>query len=213
MAQNNLHELWSLLSLLFPDVFTTSDSFDEYVPRSPWQSSLTPQPHHSSSHQFASLSLISLWPDVPCSCFRIGNGMSSVNVDMLNKAHELVKPFMLRRLKVEVEKCLPPRIETRIACPLSEMQSFWYKRLLLKERDILLSRMEPAADGEGGGATVPRVGNKADDWKRLQALWVQLRKCCNHPYLFPGAEPEESEATVELMVKASGKLHVSHPID
>jgi SWI/SNF-related matrix-associated actin-dependent regulator of chromatin subfamily A member 5 len=150
-------------------------------------------------------------PALPCSCFRIGNGTSSVNVDMLNKAHELVKPFMLRRLKVEVEKCLPPRIETRIACPLSEMQSFWYKRLLLKERDILLSRMEPAADGEGGAAMVPRQGNKADDWKRLQALWVQLRKCCNHPYLFPGAEPEESEATVELMVKASGKLHVSQP--
>jgi hypothetical protein len=26
-------------------------------------------------------------------------------------------------------------------------------------------------------------------WKKLQMLVMQLRKCCNHPYLFPGAEP------------------------
>ena len=29
-----------------------------------------------------------------------------------------------------------------------------------------------------------------DTWKKLQALFMQLRKCCNHPYLFPGAEPD-----------------------
>jgi hypothetical protein len=27
------------------------------------------------------------------------------------------------------------------------------------------------------------------EWRKLQMLIVQLRKCCNHPYLFPGAEP------------------------
>jgi hypothetical protein len=26
-------------------------------------------------------------------------------------------------------------------------------------------------------------------WKKLQMLVMQLRKCCNHPYLFPDAEP------------------------
>jgi SWI/SNF-related matrix-associated actin-dependent regulator of chromatin subfamily A member 5 len=29
-----------------------------------------------------------------------------------------------------------------------------------------------------------------DTWKKLQSLFMQLRKCCNHPYLFPGAEPD-----------------------
>ncbi len=28
------------------------------------------------------------------------------------------------------------------------------------------------------------------DWRRLRMLWMQLRKCCNHPYLFSGAEPD-----------------------
>ena len=27
-------------------------------------------------------------------------------------------------------------------------------------------------------------------WQKLQSLIMQLRKCCNHPYLFPGAEPD-----------------------
>ena len=44
---------------------------------------------------------------------------------------------MLRRVKAEVEKRLPPKLETTITCPLSEMQLFWYKRLLLRESSLL----------------------------------------------------------------------------
>jgi len=29
-----------------------------------------------------------------------------------------------------------------------------------------------------------------DSWRKMQHLVMQLRKCCNHPYLFPGAEPD-----------------------
>lgn len=37
------------------------------------------------------------------------------------------------------------------------------------------------------------------DWRRLRALWMQLRKCCNHPYLFKDAEPDfDGETTGEL---------------
>lgn len=57
-----------------------------------------------------------------CSCFTIQNGEPLVDKEMLGKAHELLQPFMLRRLKETVEKLLPPRIETVIDCPLSEMQ-------------------------------------------------------------------------------------------
>ena len=44
---------------------------------------------------------------------------------------------MLRRIKDEVECALPPRMETRINCPLSEMQTFWYRRLLLRHASVL----------------------------------------------------------------------------
>ena len=45
------------------------------------------------------------------------------------------------------------------------------------------------------------------DWKRLQSLLTQLRKCCNHPYLFPGANLSP-EAPHEGIVTSSGKMVV-----
>ena len=41
-----------------------------------------------------------------------------------------------RKLILAPKKGLPPKIETTINCPLSEMQTFWYKRLLLREWDL-----------------------------------------------------------------------------
>lgn len=41
----------------------------------------------------------------------------------LEAAHYLLRPFMLRRIKDEVECKLPPKVETRINCPLSEFQT------------------------------------------------------------------------------------------
>ncbi len=52
----------------------------------------------------------------------------TVDDERLTAAHYLLRPFMLRRLKEEVEQKLPPKVETRIGCPLSEMQTFWYRR-------------------------------------------------------------------------------------
>ena len=57
---------------------------------------------------------------------------------------------MLRRVKDEVECKLPPRLETRIDCPLSEMQTFWSRRLLLKE-SFFLAELEGIKVGGGPG--------------------------------------------------------------
>jgi SWI/SNF-related matrix-associated actin-dependent regulator of chromatin subfamily A member 5 len=53
-------------------------------------------------------------------CFDLGNG--KVDCEMLSKAHYMLRPFMLRRVKSEVENKLPPKYETKIYCPLSSMQ-------------------------------------------------------------------------------------------
>jgi SNF2 family DNA or RNA helicase len=42
----------------------------------------------------------------------------------------------------------------------------------------------------------------------LQHLVVHLRKCCNHPYLFSGAEPDFDGTTKEEIISSSGKLQV-----
>lgn len=38
------------------------------------------------------------------------------------------------------------------------------------------------------------------DWRRMRALWMQLRKCCNHPYLFKDAEPDFDGETTGWLV-------------
>jgi SWI/SNF-related matrix-associated actin-dependent regulator of chromatin subfamily A member 5 len=43
---------------------------------------------------------------------------------------------------------------------------------------------------------------------RLAGLFMQLRKCCLHPYLFDGAEENIGETTIEELIGASGKLAV-----
>jgi SWI/SNF-related matrix-associated actin-dependent regulator of chromatin subfamily A member 5 len=107
-----------------------------------------------------------------------------------------------------VETSLPPRGVVEVNVPLSEAQHFWYKQLLQKDGDAL-ARMEGAAAATaaaGSGAVDGTVlAPQSTDWKRLQSLMMQLRKCCNHPYLFPGADPNPGELD-EGLVLASGKM-------
>mmetsp|Transcript_12809 Transcript_12809/g.21980 ORF Transcript_12809/g.21980 Transcript_12809/m.21980 type:complete len:1939 (+) Transcript_12809:3717-9533(+) len=136
------------------------------------------------------------------SCFDLAKQI--VETDMLAKAHYLIRPFVLRRTKGEVEQKMPPKEEIEVKVPLSKMQRHWYKQLLLRDAN-LLKRVE----GELSGAvTEGSAASSAGDWKKLQSLMMQLRKCCNHPYLFPNAEPNFTGETREDLVQASGKLMI-----
>jgi len=140
-----------------------------------------------------------------------------VDRDLLSKAHYLLRPFCLRRTKGEVESRLPPKEEIVVNVPLSEMQTFWYKRLILADAE-LLERVEDQLNNNGGANPTPGPNGEeagddtnpssVNDWKRLQSLMMQLRKCCNHPYLFQGAEPDFDGTTSEDLVEASGKLQI-----
>lgn len=102
------------------------------------------------------------------------------------------------RQQVDVERGLPLRIETKVVCHLSEMQRFWYERLLLKDADIMDQLKTPEEQC--------KKKLTQDQNRRLQSLFVQLRKACAHPYLFWGAETSE-ETDLDEMINASGKLH------
>ena len=54
--------------------------------------------------------------------------------EIVARLHRLLRPFLLRRLKSEVEKALLPKIETKLFVGMSAMQRAWYKKIL--ERDI-----------------------------------------------------------------------------
>lgn len=132
-----------------------------------------------------------------------GNRTIQVDRDMLSKAHYMLRPFILRRLKSEVEKALPIKLETKILCPMTEMQRFWIKSLLLKEKDALAK-----VESVGGDALNPA----GSDWRKLNSLMAQLRKAANHPYLFEGAEPPSLDGRAgEDIITASGNVPPSIP--
>ncbi|SPO25346.1 probable ISW2 - ATPase component of a two subunit chromatin remodeling complex [Ustilago trichophora] len=117
-------------------------------------------------------------------------GKGDENQDqVVQQLHKVLRPFLLRRVKADVEKSLLPKKEINIFVGLTDMQRKWYKSIL--EKDI---------DAVNGG-----VGKK-EGKTRLLNIVMQLRKCCNHPYLFDGAEPGPPFTTDEHLVDNSGKM-------
>lgn len=110
---------------------------------------------------------------------------------VVQQLHTVLSPFLLRRVKADVEKSLLPKIETNIYVGMTDMQIQWYKSLLEKDIDAV------------NGAVGKREGKT-----RLLNIVMQLRKCCNHPYLFEGAEPGPPYTTDEHLVFNAGKMIV-----
>lgn len=69
------------------------------------------------------------------------------------------------------------------------MQVRWYQKILEKDID--------AVNGAGG---------KRESKTRLLNIVMQLRKCCNHPYLFEGAEPGPPYTTDEHLIQNAAKM-------
>jgi SWI/SNF-related matrix-associated actin-dependent regulator of chromatin subfamily A member 5 len=116
--------------------------------------------------------------------FQMGESKEG-EAEVVQQLHKVLRPFLLRRLKSDVEKSLPPKKETILKIGMSEMQRKYYAALLQKDMDAVT-----------GGA----------DRSRLLNIVMQLRKCCNHPYLFQGAEPGPPYITGDHLVENAGKM-------
>ena len=101
----------------------------------------------------------------------------------VSKLHSVLNSFLLRRLKSDVEKRLAPKQETKLYVGLSDMQHQLYRKILMKDFDLL------------------NTAAKKIDRARLLNIFIELRKCCNHPYLFNGFEPDPPLTTDEHLVK------------
>lgn len=54
----------------------------------------------------------------------------------MTRLHAVLRPFLLRRLKSEVEKKLKPKKEVKVYVGLSKMQREWYTKVLMKDIDV-----------------------------------------------------------------------------
>ncbi|MEQ2163856.1 hypothetical protein GOODEAATRI_000349 [Goodea atripinnis] len=117
------------------------------------------------------------------------------------KLQSILKPMMLRRLKEDVEKNLAPKQETIIEVELTDIQKKYYRAIL--ERNFSFLSL-----GANSNSNVPNLLN----------TMMELRKCCNHPYLINGAEekivaelrekydPLAPDFHLQALIRSAGKL-------
>uniref|UniRef100_A0A1J3JSA8 DNA helicase n=1 Tax=Noccaea caerulescens TaxID=107243 RepID=A0A1J3JSA8_NOCCA len=93
-------------------------------------------------------------------------GQEKINKEVIDRLHNVLRPFLLRRLKRDVEKQLPSKHEHVITCRLSKRQRNLYE-------DFIASTETQATLNSGS-------------FFGMISIIMQLRKVCNHPDLFEG---------------------------
>lgn len=142
--QNKLPELWALLNFLLPSIFKSVSTFEQ-------------------------------WFNAP---FATTGEKVELNEEetilIIRRLHKVLRPFLLRRLKKEVESQLPDKVEYIVKCEMSGLQRVLYKHM--QSKGVLLTDgSEKGSKGKGGA-------------KALMNTIVQLRKLCNHPFMFQHIE-------------------------
>ena len=162
--QNNMRELWALLNFLQPDIFDNYEMFES------WFSAKSLHEDEDEKE-------------------RLLDQEKSKNV--LTSIHRIIEPFLLRRVKEEVELGIPPKKEVLVYCPFTEVQARQYQRW----KGLLARTKKQASEEE------PMLGGN------LGKYWMQymndLRSAVNHPYILnnPGTVDQD-------MIDCCGKLQV-----
>ena len=80
----------------------------------------------------------------------------------------------MRRVKEDVAKDIPPKAETIIDVELTTMQKQYYRAIFERNHGFLMQNLK---------GNLPKLMN----------IQMELRKCCNHPFLIHGVEQMEME--------------------
>lgn len=163
--QNNLPELWALLNFVLPNIFKSVKSFDE-------------------------------WFNTP---FANTGGQDRMDLSeeeqllVIRRLHKVLRPFLLRRLKKDVEKDLPDKQERIIKCRFSALQAKLYKQLVTHNKMAV-------SDGKGGKTGMRGLSN----------MLMQLRKLCNHPFVFEPVEDQMNPTRMsnDLLWRTAGKFEL-----
>ncbi|KAM9356423.1 chromatin-remodeling ATPase INO80 [Pholidichthys leucotaenia] len=112
---------------------------------------------------------------------------SAIDENQLSRLHMILKPFMLRRIKKDVENELSDKIEILTYCQLTSRQRLLYQALRNKIsiEDLLQSSMGTAQQAHSTTSS-------------LMNLVMQFRKVCNHPDLF---ERQETHSPFHMSLK------------
>lgn len=163
--QNNLTELWSLLNFLLPDVFSSLENFES-------------------------------WFDFASAVGQEGGDAEILAREQRNKVvsklHAILKPFLLRRVKTDVETSLPGKMELILYAKMSEKQ----RKINQQLRDKTLTETMGKSRGSGGPSLTS-----------LNNMLMQMRKNCNHPDLITAPfEGNPFFPPADQLIKDCGKM-------
>uniref|UniRef100_A0A1I8FT92 Helicase ATP-binding domain-containing protein n=1 Tax=Macrostomum lignano TaxID=282301 RepID=A0A1I8FT92_9PLAT len=146
--QNKLPELWALMNFLLPSVFSSVTTFEQ-------------------------------WFNAP---FATTGEKVELNQEetllIIRRLHKVLRPFLLRRLKKEVESQLPDKVEYVIKCDMSALQRTLYNHM--SQKGVILTD-----------------GSEKDK---------KLRKICNHPFLFPPLSRRQSRGRRQRAIQTGVDL-------
>lgn len=142
--QNNLAELWSLLYFLMPQTVVNGKKVSG----------------------FADLEAFQQWFGHPVDKIieTTGGVQDEETKKTVAKLHQVLRPYLLRRLKADVEKQMPAKYEHIVYCRLSKRQRYLYDDFMARSKT-----KETLASG---------------NFMSIVNCLMQLRKVCNHPDLF-----------------------------
>ncbi|KAH8369105.1 hypothetical protein KR009_001061 [Drosophila setifemur] len=132
---------------------------------------------------------------------------TGIDEKQISRLHMILKPFMLRRIKKDVENELSDKIEIMVYCPLTIRQKLLYRALKQKIRIEDLLHL-------ASGNSAPSSSSSASN---LMNLVMQFRKVCNHPELFERRDARSpffmrcAEYQVPRLVHEDGLLHRALP--
>jgi chromodomain-helicase-DNA-binding protein 7 len=111
----------------------------------------------------------------------------------VEKLHKQIKPYLLRRLKEDVEKSIPPKEEIVVEVVPTNTQKTYYRAILDRNREFL------------------KRGLKSNNVPKLVNILMEIRKVCNHPFLITGAEEQITKGMTdteinECLIRSSSKL-------
>ena len=122
------------------------------------------------------------FPDADKFSTRFGNIQTQEQVLGLQRR---IAPHLLRRVKEDVAKDIPPKEETIIDVELTTIQKQYYRAIYEHNHGFLMQQMK---------GNMPKLMN----------IQMELRKCCNHPYLVNGVEDLE-EQNLETKLREAAK--------
>ena len=162
--QNSLPELWSLLNFLLPTIFNSVETFDQWFNKPFAQFGSTKEENVNGTGETEDIVT------------------TEERMLIIQRLHELLRPFMLRRIKSDVLDQLPDKVEKVLKCELSSWQKELYKQI---------------------SYSVLKDGTKSSK-RGMNNVVMQLRKVCNHPYMFT---PEGYYITEDI-IRTSGKVEL-----